>query len=77
MGAPTSPVALAPEKPLAPAPSPTEPTYSTKETARLLGLCAATVYKLCSEGKLEHKRNGVNAIRISASAIRTFQAASS
>jgi excisionase family DNA binding protein len=34
-----------------------------REAARLLGLCPATVYKLCAGGKLRHARI-LNAIRI-------------
>jgi len=34
-----------------------------RETARLLGLCPATVYKLCAERRLGHVRI-LNAIRI-------------
>jgi excisionase family DNA binding protein len=34
-----------------------------REAARLLGVCAATVYKLCASGELPHTRI-LNAIRI-------------
>ena len=34
-----------------------------REAARLLGVCAATVYKLCALGELPHTRI-LNAIRI-------------
>jgi excisionase family DNA binding protein len=34
-----------------------------REAARLLGVCAATVYKLCASGELAHTRI-LNAIRI-------------
>lgn len=36
---------------------------SVKQAAALLGLCAATVYKLCAEGELSHVRIP-NTIRI-------------
>jgi excisionase family DNA binding protein len=36
---------------------------SVREAARLLGVCAATVYKLCASGELPHTRI-LNAIRI-------------
>jgi excisionase family DNA binding protein len=39
------------------------PLLSVRETARLLGVCAATVYKLCASGELPHSRI-LNAIRI-------------
>ena len=54
-------------------PALSEPTFSTKETARLLHLSTATIYKLCDQGKLRHARNGLNAIRVTESAIKEFQ----
>ena len=39
------------------------PLLSVREAARLLGVCAATVYKLCASGELPHTRI-LNAIRI-------------
>jgi excisionase family DNA binding protein len=42
---------------------PLHPLLSVREAARLLGLSAATVYKLCAEGDLPHARI-LNRIRI-------------
>jgi excisionase family DNA binding protein len=39
------------------------PLLSVREAARLLGVCTATVYKLCADGKLPQARI-LNAIRI-------------
>jgi excisionase family DNA binding protein len=39
------------------------PLLSVREAARLLGVCAATVYKLCGDGELPYKRI-LSAIRI-------------
>jgi hypothetical protein len=40
-----------------------------------LRVCAATVYKLCASGALEHVRI-VNSIRVTAAALHAFVAAS-
>lgn len=49
-----------------------------KDVARELGLCAATVYKLCDQGELPHVRVGVgpggNAIRVSRADLDAFLA---
>jgi excisionase family DNA binding protein len=41
------------------------------ELARRLGVCRATVYRICREGQLEHVRVS-NAIRVSERALETF-----
>jgi excisionase family DNA binding protein len=59
-------------RPTAPPP---EPTFSTKQAARRLGLSTATVYKLCEQGKLRHARDYLNAIRITESAMKEYESA--
>jgi excisionase family DNA binding protein len=44
---------------------------SVTEVAQTLGICAATVYKLCAHGRLEHVRI-LNSIRVSADSLRAF-----
>ena len=39
------------------------PLLSVRQTAKLLGVCAATVYRLCKRGELPHFRV-LNAIRV-------------
>jgi excisionase family DNA binding protein len=47
---------------------------SLSEVARVLGVCAATVYKLCACGQLEHVRI-LNTIRITPASLDAFVAA--
>jgi excisionase family DNA binding protein len=49
---------------------------SVAEVARALGVCAATVYKLCARGRLEHVRI-LNSIRIAPLALEALVVASS
>ncbi|MCK6537727.1 MAG: helix-turn-helix domain-containing protein [Polyangiaceae bacterium] len=44
---------------------------TVREVATQLGVCTATVYTLCAEGKLEHVRVG-NAIRVTLRAVSAF-----
>ncbi len=49
-----------------------EPKLLTvREVAAQLGVCTATVYTLCAEGKLEHVRVG-HAIRVTPRAVSAF-----
>jgi excisionase family DNA binding protein len=47
------------------------PLLSVREAARLLGVCSATVYKLCATGELPHARV-LNAVRILPADLVTF-----
>jgi excisionase family DNA binding protein len=53
--------------------SPGSPLLSVKEVARHLGVCTATVYRLCDEGRLSHVRV-LNAIRIAPADLAVFVA---
>ena len=44
---------------------------TVREVATQLGVCTATIYTLCAEGKLEHVRVG-NAIRVAPRALSAF-----
>jgi excisionase family DNA binding protein len=44
---------------------------SVAEVARLLGVCAATVYNLCARGQLEHVRI-LNSIRVLPASLDAF-----
>jgi excisionase family DNA binding protein len=44
------------------------PLLTVKQAARVVGLSPASIYKLCSTGKLAHKRI-LNAVRIPAEAL--------
>jgi excisionase family DNA binding protein len=44
---------------------------SVRQVAKLLGVCPATVYRLCEQGKLPHFRL-LNAIRIDPGAVKMF-----
>jgi excisionase family DNA binding protein len=47
------------------------PLLSVRQVAKLLGVCAATVYRLCEQGRLPHFRV-LNAIRIDPRAVKRF-----
>jgi len=49
------------------------PPLSVRQVAKLLGVCRATVYRLCDRGKLPHFRV-LNAIRIDPRAVKRFLA---
>jgi excisionase family DNA binding protein len=44
---------------------------SVRQVAKLLGVCPATVYRLCEQGRLPHFR-ALNAIRVSPRAVKRF-----
>jgi excisionase family DNA binding protein len=52
---------------------PPGPLLTVRETARLLRVSTATVYKLCARGELVHVRV-LNVIRIPSGAVGTLQA---
>jgi excisionase family DNA binding protein len=45
--------------------------FTVSEVARALGVCAATVYKLCATGASQHVRV-VNSIRVAEECLRLF-----
>jgi excisionase family DNA binding protein len=47
--------------------------FTVSDVAKRLGVCAATVYKLCASGSLLHVRV-LNSIRISAEMLQAFVA---
>jgi len=49
------------------------PLLSVRQVAALLGVCAATVYRMCEQGELEHFRVR-NAIRVDPRAVKRFLA---
>ena len=51
------------------------PLLSVRQVAKLLGVCPATVYRLCDRGELPHYRV-LNAIRIDPGIVKRFLAAS-
>jgi excisionase family DNA binding protein len=44
---------------------------SVAEVAQTLGVCAATIYKLCARGQLDHVRV-LNSIRVDPDSLRAF-----
>jgi excisionase family DNA binding protein len=52
------------------------PLLSVRQVAKVLGVCAATVYRLCERGELPHFRV-LNAIRIEPRAVKRFLAGAS
>ncbi len=50
-----------------------QPLLSVRQVAKLLGVCAATVYRLCEQGRLPHFRV-LNAIRIDPRDLKKFLA---
>ena len=51
-----------------------QPLLSVRQAAKLLGVCSATVYRLCEQGRLPHFRV-LNAIRIDPRDLKKFLAA--
>jgi excisionase family DNA binding protein len=51
------------------------PLLSVRQVAKLLGVCSATVYRLCGRGELPHFRV-LNAIRIDPRTVKRFLAPS-
>ncbi len=54
-------------------PAPEPKLLTVREVATQLGVCTATIYTLCAEGKLEHVRVA-NAIRVAPCALSAFVA---
>jgi excisionase family DNA binding protein len=54
-----------------PAEPPARMLYSPRETAAILGLCHATVYKLIGDGRLDARKIG-GGTRITRDSIETF-----
>jgi excisionase family DNA binding protein len=50
-----------------------QPLLSVRQVAALLGMCAATVYRMCEQGELEHFRVR-NAIRVPVATLKTYLA---
>jgi excisionase family DNA binding protein len=50
-----------------------EPLLSVRQAARLLGVCAATVYRMCEQRELGHFRVR-NAIRVPVGALKDYLA---
>ena len=51
------------------------PLLSVRQVAKLLGVCPATVYRLCDRGQFPHYRV-LNAIRVDPGIVKRFLAAS-
>jgi excisionase family DNA binding protein len=47
------------------------PLLSVRQVAKLLGVCSATVYRLCGRGELPHFRV-LNAIRVDIQALKVL-----
>jgi excisionase family DNA binding protein len=67
---PAPPASVLPVLP--PLPKPFRSGLSPRQAASQLGLCRATVYKLCETGELPHWRNGANAIQIDPAELARF-----
>jgi len=50
-----------------------QPLLSVRQVAALLGVCAATVYRMCEQGELEHFRVR-NAIRVPVATLKAYLA---
>jgi excisionase family DNA binding protein len=50
-----------------------EPLLSVRQVAKLLGVCAATVYRMCEQGELQHFRVR-NSIRVPLLALKAYLA---
>ena len=48
-----------------------QPLLSVRQVAALLGMCAATVYRMCEQGELEHFRVR-NAIRVPVGTLKAY-----
>jgi excisionase family DNA binding protein len=59
---------IAPESDLRPR---MQPLLSVRQVAAILGVCAATVYRMCEQGDLEHFRVR-NAIRVDFQDVKAF-----
>jgi excisionase family DNA binding protein len=50
-----------------------QPLFSVRQAAVLLGVCTATVYRMCEQGELSHFRVR-NAIRVPVVALKEYLA---